>query len=1045
MRTIAVLAALVATSVAQAETIEQYLAAPANAPERVEDLGAGEPWVIEGGMHDGHASLRWPALALPGTDPHYALSYHVCVEREAHPNMLEVWPREGGLGVGMTAPTGCNFYSGGFIDVLIDGASIGGHQATIERLTWPAASGYRFTWDVPRAAVTLLFVGRDGQDHLTLHGAVQSEEIINTVEVRLRCFPSSFAEPRERFVATASRELDAGARALLAPDECWALFADRHFDEAALPDESHGPCALLFEPMQMSRAMLDVGAYQLEAQFELMPGQTSFDLALWEFPDVTNEAALAAMQQATADLEPAGAQQQVVDAPPRVLVSDGRPAATIVLPAEPTVCEETAARDLQLYVHQMSGAFLPVVRSGPVPAGNRLLVGAVAGHAYTDPPAGTAGFELRTDGRDVLVRGEDDYATLYAACELLERLGVRWFLPGRIGEVVPQMATVTLPELDEVQRPDFAMRWIGNDEWSYRNKCNGDAGGIGRGFNVRPHIYHSQYRFMSTRDWFDEHPEWFALYDGRRLDHPDAKPCVTNPEMIRRTAANMAGLLEAEPDTDMVSLSYTDGSYYCQCPGCTALDEPDVPRDQSMSRRTLIFYNAVAEELARTHPEARILAGAYHVYNRPPADRSLRAHPSLSLVLCHYTEYCNAHPVNDPTCPPNVEYNRLLRDWQRIIPDVYFYEYYHSDGNRHFPWQLVSAIRADIPYYRELGCGGLFTQYGQVWNTFLSYYIGAQLLWDADADVDALLADLYERFFGPAREPMERYYTAIIDAIAGTQMHTCTCSLGGNDPRTIFTDGLIADIRAALEEAKRLAAGDRLVLARLRKVEASQEYAERFIEYLDLRDRALAMTPGPERHAAATEALAAIESLHDEVTQDRQKWEGICSAGSYHWRFDLARARELAQPPPVPIGEKLRDLPLQWRFALDPDDVGLAERWFAIDFDDAQWASVEVGRHWERQGYQGYDGIAWYRLAVEITADDVAAPLLLAFGGVDADARVFLNGREIGQHEGWDEPFSVELPPDQVRVGEANLIVVRVRDTSADGGIYGTVSLGRPK
>ncbi len=327
MRTVALLAALAATSVAQAETIAQYLATPATAPERVEDLGAGDPWVIEGGMHDGHASLRWPALALPDTDPQYTLTYHVCVERAAHPDMLEVWPREGGLGVGMIAPTGCNFYAGGFIDLLIDGASIGGNQATIERLTWPAATGYRLTWQIPGATVALTFVGADGDDHLTLHGAVQSEEIINTVEVRLRCFPSSFTEPRERFVATAGRELEAGARVVLPPDECWALFADRHFDEATLPAQSRGPCALLFEPMQMSRAMLDVGACQIEAQFELMPGQTSFDLALWEFPDLANAAALAAMRQVTADLEPAGAQQQMVAAPPRVLVSDGRPAA----------------------------------------------------------------------------------------------------------------------------------------------------------------------------------------------------------------------------------------------------------------------------------------------------------------------------------------------------------------------------------------------------------------------------------------------------------------------------------------------------------------------------------------------------------------------------------------------------------------------------------------------------------------------------------------------------------------------------------------------
>ncbi|MGC9316698.1 MAG: DUF4838 domain-containing protein, partial [Armatimonadota bacterium] len=908
MRTIVPLLALMAATATQGATIEQYLSRPAGQPQRVEDLGPGEPYVIEGGMHDGHASLRWPPLSFENTDPSYALTYHVCVEREAHPQMIEVSPREGGLGVGMTRPTSCNFYSGGFLDILVDGASVGAYRATIERLTWDGATGYRLTWRPPGLTVGVLVVGRDGDDHLTVHGEVTSEDVIDSLALSLRCFPSSFAEPRERRVVTAQRELQAGARGLLAPGECWAFYMDEHFDEADLPDESSGPCAMLFDPRQISRAMLNVSDYQVETELEVMPGRTSFDLALWEFADRANDAALAALQESIADLEVADLQVEVVEAPERVLASDGRPAATLVLPAEPTVREETAARDLQLHIQRMSGAYLPIVRGVAEAAGNRVLIGAVGGHSYTDPPAGTAGFELRTDGRDILIRGEDDFATLYGACELLERLGVRWYMPGRIGEVVPEASDVIVPELDEMQRPDFAMRWIGHDEWSYRNKCNGSAGGIGRGFNVQPGIYHSQYRFMNAEDYFDEHPEWFALQDGRRIGDRDSKPCVSNPEVVNRTAANMAALLDAEPDVDMVSLSYTDGSYYCECSGCTALDdEGEVPRDQSMSRRTLVFYNRVAEELTRTHPDARILAGAYHVYNRPPKDDSLRAHPALSLVLCHYTEYCNVHPVNDPTCPLNVEYNRLLQDWQRLIPDVYFYEYYHSDGNRHFPWQLVSAIREDIPYFRELGCRGLYTQYGQVWNTFLSYYIGAKLLWDADADVDALLAELYEKFFGPAREPMAQYYTTLINAIGETDLHTCTCSLVGRDPRVIFTDELVARLRDRLEEAQRLAADDRLVSARLRKVAASQEYAERFIEYLDLRDRALEQDPGEERHRMAVEALEALEALHDEITRDRRKWEGICSAGSYHWRFDLRRARELAEPPPVPVGEEVRE------------------------------------------------------------------------------------------------------------------------------------------
>jgi hypothetical protein len=40
----------------------------------------------------------------------------------------------------------------------------------------------------------------------------------------------------------------------------------------------------------------------------------------------------------------------------------------------------------------------------------------------------------------------------------------------------------------------------------------------------------------------------------------------------------------------------------------------------------------------------------------------------------------------------------------------------------------------------------------------LTYYLAAQLMWDSSAESKALLRDFYDKAFGPAAEPMERYY-----------------------------------------------------------------------------------------------------------------------------------------------------------------------------------------------------------------------------------------------------------------------------------------------
>lgn len=581
---------------------------------------------------------------------------------------------------------------------------------------------------------------------------------------------------------------------------------------------------------------------------------------------------------------------KILKAGPRVLVKDGKPAAILVLPPKPTPVERKTAGELRQYIEKMSGAVLPITHDAAVVKGNRVFIGAVAGYRYGRPEPGMAGFTLRTEERDIRIHGDVDYGTLYGAYELLEKLGVRWFFHGPLGEFVPKTLDVCVPELDETQRPDFAMRQI-------RHQYHRGTKDIG--LNVQPTIYHSQSHFLSTKDYFARHPEWFALINGRRSHYADAKPCTSNPEVVKQIAANMASLLDNNPNVDMISLSYTDGDYFCECPNCRALDEANVMDDQKYSRRTLIFYNQVAEELVKTHPNVKILAGAYCQYNRPPRDPNIKAHPALALIITHYTDYCNLHPINDPTCPVNAEFVEVLKAWQRLIPDIYLYEYYYSVNGWYAPCQIVPAIRSDIPFLRDLGIKGLHAQTRTttcIWQNFQNYYIAAKLLWNADADVDALLDDLYTQMFASAREPMKKYYTKINEALANVEMsrhpgrlsnpfqvrldshnraHACVCSLGEIGCHHIFTEIVLKEMRSLLEEAKCLAQGDEIVMQRLDKVEASQEYTERFTALLRRRDKILIMPASEQRRQAAIRLLKEAKEFDTEIKRSRDKWRGV--------------------------------------------------------------------------------------------------------------------------------------------------------------------------
>lgn len=74
----------------------------------------------------------------------------------------------------------------------------------------------------------------------------------------------------------------------------------------------------------------------------------------------------------------------------------------------------------------------------------------------------------------------------------------------------------------------------------------------------------------------------------------------------------------------------------------------------------------------------------------------------------------------------------------------------------------------------------------------------------------------------------------------------------------------------------------------------------------------------------------------------------------------------------------------------------------------------------------------WYRCAFEVPADWAGQRVLLHFGAVDWEARVVMNGEEVGSHRGGYDAFSFDVTG-ALREGE-NELLVAVRDPTDTGG-----------
>ena len=115
-----------------------------------------------------------------------------------------------------------------------------------------------------------------------------------------------------------------------------------------------------------------------------------------------------------------------------------------------------------------------------------------------------------------------------------------------------------------------------------------------------------------------------------------------------------------------------------------------------------------------------------------------------------------------------------------------------------------------------------------------------------------------------------------------------------------------------------------------------------------------------------------------------------------------------------------------WYFRLDPFDQGLAQG-FHRSTSLANWTPVKVPNAWNASDLSEASqrgAVGWYRTDFRAPAAGRTVSWVLRFESVNYRARVYLNGHQIGSHEGAYLPF--EVPAERLRKRGVNRLVVRV-------------------
>lgn len=133
-----------------------------------------------------------------------------------------------------------------------------------------------------------------------------------------------------------------------------------------------------------------------------------------------------------------------------------------------------------------------------------------------------------------------------------------------------------------------------------------------------------------------------------------------------------------------------------------------------------------------------------------------------------------------------------------------------------------------------------------------------------------------------------------------------------------------------------------------------------------------------------------------------------------------------------------------WKFK-----IGNENDWRLQRINDDNWDEIHVPASWESQGYEDYDGYAWYRKDFKLPVSLSDEDLYISLGKIDDYDRVYINGEEIGEvydlekdgdyrRKGWEYNARrvYRIPDKLLNTNMSNTIAIRVYDKGGIGGIY---------
>lgn len=337
---------------------------------------------------------------------------------------------------------------------------------------------------------------------------------------------------------------------------------------------------------------------------------------------------------------------------------------------------------------------------------------------------------------------------------LEEYAGIRWLFPEECGLSHSRKTEMAIPQIPIVQNPSFPLR-------RYVERTHPSWSPKGR-FKNTLDMNHLLLKYVFPAERYEKEgwpQEIMPVMKGKKIKSPPKEhlngrwqPCYSNPESVRKAVENICMYLEKHPEQKSISLIQNDVGGFCECENCIQANGGEKYEKSEVYFR---WVNNVAEMVSQKFPDIIFTAGAYVETQMPP---SFKLHKNIIVILTLDLYQCVVPEIME-------KQKKYIASWKKKADTLGIWDY--SWGHGYTMPRVYFHVHAEMLKYLHEHDTLVYFGENECFDAKEGpkEYLVSKLLWNIDANVDALLDDWYQKCVGKNAAPFLKEYYALWEKI----------------------------------------------------------------------------------------------------------------------------------------------------------------------------------------------------------------------------------------------------------------------------------------